>query len=217
MGTLDSLKISLQTLGGIGKILIFLGILLCGWIVGSGFGQAIKRFSQKIRIHSLLKRTGIESVFLKMNIPLNAPNFFREVIRWSIFLIFLVFAFDAVGFRESSALIREIVKYLPNVYVAILIFFVAIFLTDLSYKVVLVSSEKAKLKYSRLIGNIVRAIVWLFAILAILLQLNIASRIIEPILYGSILTLALVFGLSFGLGGKDLAKEILEDIKEKLS
>lgn len=217
MGPLENIKISLQALGVLGKVLIFLGILLCGWIVGSVVGQAIKRFSQKIKIPSLLKRTGIESVFLKMNIPLNAPSFLKEVLRWSIFLIFLVFAFDAIGFRESSALIKEVVAYLPNIYIAILIFFIAIFLTDLSYKVVLATSEKAKLKYARLIGNFVRGIVWLFAILAILLQLDIGSKIIEPILWGSILTLALIFGLSFGLGGKDLAKEILEDIKEKLS
>ena len=66
-------------------------------------------------------------------------------------------------------------------------------------------------------GAGVRWAIWIFAVLAILLQVGVTPDIIKAIVYGLIAMISLSFGLAFGLGGKDLAAEILKDLKEKIS
>jgi hypothetical protein len=50
-----------------------------------------------------------------------------------------------------------------------------------------------------------------------LAQLNVASEIINTMVTGFVGMLALAFGLAFGLGGKDVAAEILRSLKNKLT
>jgi len=44
----------------------------------------------------------------------------------------------------------------------------------------------------------------------------VASEIIEAMVYGMVGIITLAVGLAFGLGGKDLAAEILKELKEKI-
>jgi uncharacterized membrane protein YfbV (UPF0208 family) len=55
-----------------------------------------------------------------------------------------------------------------------------------------------------------------FAIFAILMQLGIARELIQILFTGLIALLVIVLGISFGLGGKDLARDILEEVRHKI-
>ncbi|HOA47705.1 MAG TPA: hypothetical protein PKH73_02245, partial [Candidatus Pacearchaeota archaeon] len=70
---------------------------------------------------------------------------------------------------------------------------------------------------SKLLGSGIRWAIWVFAILAILLQLGITPDIVRALIYGMIAMITIATGLAFGLGGKDLAAEILKELKDKLS
>ena len=65
-------------------------------------------------------------------------------------------------------------------------------------------------------GNIISYSAWILAILAILYQLQIVPTLILTIFIGFVALIVITFGLAFGLGGKDLAKKVLEDLEEKL-
>ncbi|NCO80485.1 hypothetical protein GW869_01785 [bacterium] len=76
--------------------------------------------------------------------------------------------------------------------------------------------EKEKITYSRFIGKWIGWAIWLFAILAILYQLQIASNLILAIFIGMVATISIALGIAFGLGGKDLAAKILKELEEKI-
>jgi len=61
----------------------------------------------------------------------------------------------------------------------------------------------------------IRWAIWFFAILAILYQLQITPSLILVIFIGMVATTSIALGLSFGLGGKDLAVKILKELEEK--
>lgn len=208
---------TIERLNPLVKFLVFLGVILVGWLVSSGIGQAVKRFLDRLRINSILKRMGWTEAFLRVGISLNVSKFFGEIVKWTFALLFLMLAFELIGLPQFSGFLGKILEYLPNIYISMLIFLIAVYLVDFSYKVILVSTEKSKIKYSKIIGGGIRGTIWLFAILAIFLQLGIATEIIKAILYGVVAILALSLGLSLGLGGRDLAKEFLEEIKQKFS
>ena len=71
-------------------------------------------------------------------------------------------------------------------------------------------------RLSGLVSVVVKWSIWVFAILAILYQLGIARPFMETIFTGLVATLVISLGLSFGLGGKEVAAELLQDLKRKL-
>jgi hypothetical protein len=89
-------------------------------------------------------------------------------------------------------------------------------LIDFSQKVFIGSLEKEKLTFSRFFGKGFSFSVWVLATLAIFYQLKIIPELILAIFIGVISIIVLVVGISFGLGGKDLAAKILKELEEKL-
>ncbi|MBU0999560.1 hypothetical protein KKG24_04675, partial [Patescibacteria group bacterium] len=66
------------------------------------------------------------------------------------------------------------------------------------------------------VASIVRYAVIIFTFLAALVQLGIAGSLINTLFIGVVGFLAIAGGLAFGLGGKDVAQEILEKIRKEL-
>jgi small-conductance mechanosensitive channel len=122
---------------------------------------------------------------------------------------------EILGFSQLSQFFQKIISYFPNIFISALIFLVALFLTDFSQKIVIGTLEEERITYSRFLGRAIRWLIWLFAILAILYQLQITPSLILTVFIGMIMTISLALGVAFGLGGKDLAAKILKELEEK--
>ena len=199
----------------LGALLLF----LIGWFISQWLGQRAAAFLSKIRLNQVLKGMGLEESLSRIDTRLNAPRFFGEIVRWFFVILFLAAAaevLELISFSPSfSQFLWSVVNYYPNIFIAILIFLVAVFLADFSQKIVVGTLEKERITYSRFLGKVIRWAIWLFATLAILYQLKITPSLILVIFVGVVITISLTLGLSFGLGGKDLATKILKELEEK--
>jgi len=190
-------------------------VLFIGWFVSKWIGQVAAAFLSKIRLNQVLKRMGLEEALTKIDTRLNAPKFFGEIVRWFFVILFLMAASEIFGLTQFSQFLGKVISYYPNIFIAALIFVVAVFLADFSQKIVVGTLEKEKITYSRFLGRAIRWAIWLFAILAILYQLRITPSLILAILIGMVATISIALGIAFGLGGKDLAAKILKELEEK--
>ena len=123
---------------------------------------------------------------------------------------------EVLGLTQFAGFLNSVLAYLPNVVVAVLILVVAVIISDISEKVIRTGVEGIRVGYGELIGTIVRWSIWIFAILAILYQLNVAPGLIQTLLSGVIGLIIIAGGIAFGLGGKDVAAEILNGIKKNI-
>jgi len=206
----------ISQMGPLMKIALSLGVIIVGWLICCAFSEVIQRFLKKIKVNQVLKEQGWEEFLSKAGISLNLPKFFGEIAKWCLFVVFLLLACDILELSGLRDFLEKILDYIPNIIVAGAIFIVAVFLADFSFKVVTASLERARITYAYLFGKGVQIGIWIFAILAILLQLGIARDLIKAVIYGVVGMIALACGIAFGLGGKEIAKEILEEIKEKM-
>ncbi len=192
---------------------------LIGWFISQWLGKKAAAFLSRIRLNQVLKGMGLEESLSRIDARLNAPKFFGEIVRWFFVILFLAVAAEVLklnSFSPSfSQFLWRVVNYYPNIFIAILIFLVAVFLADFSQKIVVGTLKKEKITYSRFLGRMIRWAIWLFAILAILYQLKITPSLILVIFIGAVITISIALGLSFGLGGKDLAAKILRELEEK--
>jgi len=122
---------------------------------------------------------------------------------------------DILALPAFSELLNGIIAYLPNVIVAALMFVVTVIITDLIEKVIVISIGGMKVSYVTAVGSIVKWALWVFAIFAIMTQLGIAKDLSLVLFQGIIQFFIISLGLAFGLGGKEVAGEILKGVVEK--
>lgn len=191
-------------------------ILLLGLFVSRWIGRKVAALLDKTKLNQALKRLGVEEALIKMESKLNAPKFFGEIFKWFFYFVFSWAFFSVLGLQQFSLALERVLVYFPNIFIAAVIFIVAVFLTDFSQKIVVGTLEKEKITYSRVLGKGAALIIWILAILAMLYQLKIVPTLILTIFIGVVAIIVLILGISFGLGGKDVAAKILKDLEEKL-
>jgi hypothetical protein len=195
-------------------------LLIVGWIVAKILGKIVRKFLDKIRLNPVIKRLGWVEAFSRAGLNLDLVKFFGEVVKWLVFIVFLMFAGEIWGFVPLSQFLAKIVDYFPNILIASLIFLVTVYLVDFTYRIffgiVREKEEKAEVSYSKFLSVVVRRAIWVLASLAILYQLQIVPHLILSLFIAILALIVLAVGISFGLGGKEIAKKILEEWKEKL-
>lgn len=216
LSTINTFLENIEQFGSFTRTLVSLLVILIGWLVSGALGQIITALLDRIRLNQALKRMGWEEAFNKAETKMNVSKFFGDFTKWIFVIIFIMIGSEIVGLSGFTEFLLKFFDYVPNIIISSLIFIAAVFLTDFSYRIVLASAERANISYSKLLGTGIRIIVWTFTILAILLQLGVATDIIKALVYGVVGTISLALGLAFGLGGKNLAEEILRELKEKV-
>ena len=196
----------------IGAIIVF----IIGWFISVGIGKLVAEVLIRIKFNKLFEKTGWKQALEKAELKVNAAEFIGAIAKWVLVIVFLLAAVEILGFVQFASFLKSILAYLPNVIVATLILVVTVILVDIVEKVVRTAVEGVKVGYGHLVSVMIKWSIWIFAVLAILHQLGIARPFMETLFTGFVAMLVISLGIAFGLGGKDVAAEILQDLKKKL-
>lgn len=194
---------------------------LVGGIMVLVFGLILAEIVRKILI-SLFKFLKV-SVFLKKTKLLKEKEvliweeILAEIVRWSIVILFLIPSVEIWGLSKVTVVLNQLLFYLPNVLVAVIIGLIGFIFANLVSDLVKHSLQTIGSSLANTLGALAKFSLVFFTVLIVMHQLGIAQDLIRILFTGIVVMLALAGGLAFGLGGKDIAKEILEDLRKKLS
>ncbi|MBT9170624.1 MAG: hypothetical protein DDT18_00968 [Actinobacteria bacterium] len=190
-------------------------VIIIGLVVASGLRALIEKIVGVLKIDSLLKKIGLSPFFERAGLQINTGKFFGLLVYWFLMIVFILAATDILGLFGVSLFLRDILAYIPNIIIAVLIMLAAIVLANFSKSVVKASVMGAKLHASKFLGTLVWWTITVFGFLAALIQLGIAVTILNTLITGLIAMLALAGGIAFGLGGKDYAAYLLEKLRRE--
>ncbi|MDO8497700.1 MAG: hypothetical protein Q7S61_04105 [bacterium] len=139
-----------------------------------------------------------------------------EVLRWTIILLFLIPTLEAWGLSRATTVLNQLLLYLPNVIVAVIIGFVGLILSNLVADVVRHSIKTIGSTTANTLATFAKWTMTFFTVLIIMNQLGVAQDLIRILFTGIVAMLTIAGGLAFGLGGKDMAKESLEELKKNM-
>jgi hypothetical protein len=108
-----------------------------------------------------------------------------------------------------SALIADLIAYIPHLFVAVIILLVGAFIAKFVKDMTDGAVATAKMKHDW-IGHVVYIIVMLFTIVTALKQAQVDIGFITDNINTIVMGIMLALGLSFGLGGKEKAKEVID-------
>jgi len=138
-----------------------------------------------------------------------------EIARWFVIIAFLIPAADLWGLGRFASVLDGLLAYLPNVFVAVLLLLVGFAVSRLVYDLVLASIKGISKESARTVALVARYAVLIFVFLVVLNQLGIASDLIRILFSGIVAMVAIAGGLSFGLGGKDAARDVIEKFRKR--
>jgi hypothetical protein len=191
-------------------------ILIIGLIVAAIIKAIVQKVIDAIKVDTLLKRVGLAPYFERGGLQINAGKFVGLLVYWFLVIVFVLAAADILQLWGLSAFLQSVVFYLPNIIVAVLIMLAAVVLANFLRSLVRASVSSARLHGSKFLGSLTWWVVIIFGFLAALIQLGIATVIINTLVTGLIAMLALAGGIAFGLGGKDYASHLLGKLKDSV-
>jgi len=210
-----------QLLSAIGNLLLALIVFVIGYLISIAIGKLIAEILKSVKFNKLFDKEGWRRALQRANVEVNPAEFIGAIFKWIFVIASLVIAVDVLKLTSFAGFLTQVLNYLPNVVVAVLVFVVAIIISDIVEKLVRVTVERLKVGSGYLASTIVKWAIWIFTFFLILDQLLPESLLIKTlytsIVYGVVGALALGFGLAIGLGGKETAAKIIGDMHKKVS
>ena len=199
------------------NLIVAVVIFIVGWLIGLGLGRVVEQVVNALRVDHALKATGLERVLARAGFSLSAGKFLGFLVKWFFIIVFLVASLDVLHLTVVNYFISDVVlAYLPQVIVAALILLVAAVVADAAERVVSGSARMASLRSAGFVGKVARYAIWIFAILAALAQLNVATAFVQTLFTGIVIAVAIALGLAFGLGGQKVAERYLDRLSSEI-
>src|SRR5918911_2376352 len=179
-------------------------ILVIGYIIARALQAVVGRVLQSIGFDRWMERGGIKQFFDRAETSQTPHSILGKLVFWFVFIIAITMAADALGIPQVSAVLGQLIAYIPNIIAAILILILAALLANFLASVVRGATG------STLLGSIARYAIIVYAVFAALTQLGIAVELTAPtflILLGAV---ALAAAIAFGIGGREVARDLIE-------
>jgi len=196
-------------LGAIPKVIGFAVILIIGWIIASALATPVAAILRSGKINEPAQRAGISRFVQKMGVNTDAAGFLATLVKWFVRLIVLVTAFDALGLPAVSQVLEQILLWLPNLVVALVVLVIGGLAANALAGIVRGATAESGLGNPNLLATIARVAVWSFAIVIGVNQIGVATTIVNSLFMATVGAVAVAFALAFGLGGRETAAAIV--------
>jgi hypothetical protein len=202
------------------NLLLAVVVFIIGYLISAGIGRIVAEILKSVKFNRLFEKEGWKTALDRASVHVNPSEFIGAIFKWVFVIVSLLVAVDILNLVQFGGVLTEVLNYLPNVVVAALIFVVAVIISDILEKLIRVTVERMRVGYGYVAASIVKWAIWIFTIFLILDQLLPQSELIKTlymaIVWGIVGSIGLGVAIAIGLGGKEAAAEIINDMKEKI-
>src|SRR3712207_8322691 len=95
-------------------------ILVIGYIVAKVLQAVVGRVLQAIGFDSWMEKGGIKQFFDRAETNQTPVSILGQLVFWFVFIIALTMAADALGIPQVSAVLGQLIAYIPSIIAAVL-------------------------------------------------------------------------------------------------
>jgi hypothetical protein len=206
----DSLQRALNSLiGFIPNLIGFLVILLIGYVVARLVKLAVTKVLEKVGLDRALSGSSA-GTYVERASPGARPSLLVGVIAfWFIFIYAIAAAVGALKIPALTNFMGNVQNYLPNVIAAVLILVLGVALAGAAGA--FAGRVMGDSSFGRMTRTIAPTLILAIVVFMVLNQLKIAPAIVTTTYIALIGMLAVSGALAFGLGGREVAADMLRD------
>lgn len=187
-------------------------ILLIGLVLATLLKRLLLSVLAFFRLSGILERTKL----MKKSEVSVWEEVLAEVLRWTVIILFLIPTLEVWGLSRATAVLNQLLFYLPNVIIAVIIGFIGLIVANMTSDIVKHSFATVDTRSSQTFALLTKGSIVFFTSLVVMNQLGVAQDLIRILFTGIIAMIALAGGLAFGLGGREIASELLQELMKKV-
>jgi hypothetical protein len=208
------LQVRERLLDVIPRVLVLVTLLAAGFVLGWLARAAVSRASRALGVDRLFERWGLAPSLRRSGIVRLPSDVLGLVCFWAIFILFASVGVDELVLRLAPSgapgATALLVAFLPPLFAAALILLVGWLVANFLSQGVLIAAVNARLPEARLLARGVHWGVLLFAAATALTHLGIGKEMVLVAFGVTFGGVVFALALAFGLGGRHVARHILE-------
>lgn len=193
--------------GVLGAVLL----LLIGMLIARGLRTAVEKFLKLVRMDEYTEKVKLNELLSRLGFGTSPAFIVGFLVYWLVILAFLVSAANAVELTVVSELLEQFALFIPRLIGAVLVLAGGLLLAHFSGEIVQNAAVANKIQGAVALSKAARLVVMVFAAIMALEQIGIDTSIITSSVQIILATIGLGLAIAFGLGGKDVAADILRN------
>jgi mechanosensitive ion channel-like protein len=185
-------------------------LLLVGVIAGWLARRVVRGAARVVGLDRHMERWGVGPSLRRSAIFVTPVDLLATVAFWAVFVVFASLGIDALGVPGSPGAAAFLVSFIPPLFAAVLVLLVGILVASFLSQGLLIAAVNAGVPEARLLARAVHWGVLLFAVATALTGLGIGKEMVLVAFGITFGGLVFALALAFGLGGRSIAREILE-------
>lgn len=184
-------------------------VVLLGWLLAYALKVIVRSIMRLTRFDKLSDDAGASQLLNRAALPTSTELLSRFVF-WIAWLGFILLGVNVLGIVGLQEYVARFFLFLPRLFVALFVVFFGVLAASFFSRAALLAAVNANLPSARLLSNSIRFVIVIFVVSMAFEELGIAEQtmlVAFGLLFGALM---LGLALSFGLGGKDLARDFLE-------
>jgi len=190
-----------------------LGILMVGLAIAKMIERGTDIALHRIGFDRWMREGGVTEALERAGTTLDPSSVIAKLVFWTVIVLVIVLAAQALGIAAVSILFAELLAYVPNVIAAVMVLVLGILLGEFIKDLVLASA--GGLPGGLNLARAAKAAIILLAVFMALDQLDIAQDIVLVFFIAVVGAAALAAGIAFGLGGREVAAQITREWYER--
>jgi small-conductance mechanosensitive channel len=191
---------SLPRLGG-AVLLLVLGIAIA--FLG---GRLVRRALLTVGLDPLADRFGIHDVLRRIGLPPSLSHILGTTVRIALIVVAVVAAVSLLGLGALSEALNAVVLFMPKLFVALALTLAGVVLAQ--FLGARVDRLAQQMDIAAPLRQLVEVAVIALFVLTALAQLGVPTMILTALVGVVLLAAVLTLALAFGLGGRDVARQI---------
>lgn len=190
---------------------LVLGIVLIvvALVVAKGVERILRMVMTRIRVDDLVQSVGIDSALQSIGVRGSLNAIVPRIVYFLLLFLFAQTAADALGLEAISGALSAFLGYLPNIVAAVLILVLGSSAAQVVGQAVERAAGESGIDFAASLGSVVSALVLFVIGIMAIGQLKIDTEMIRLVTTGLMAGGALAFGLSFGLGSREVTRDVL--------
>lgn len=184
-------------------------LLIFGWAIGRVVQFSVGGLLRRLGIDKLAERAGATEALANMGWATSVSYILARLVYWLILLVFLLAAVESLGLPGVTGTLGGLVAYLPHVLAAAVIFLIGSLIARAVGDAVGALAVQSGMTTGPVLGRLIRYVLIIFAAILALEQLGVETTLLVTVSIAIIAATALALALAFGLGNRELARNIM--------
>ena len=180
-----------------------------GFLIATLARRVVRRVLGWAHFDRLSLRTGASDMLRIAEMP-TAEVLVAKIVFWIVWIGFIVSAVDTLQFTPFQGLVGEFYRFVPRFVLALLVLALGFLVGNFLWRATLLASVNAGLPGARLLSGALRVLVIAIGAVMALEQLGLATTVALTAFAITFGALMLGLSIAFGLGGRDAAKQLIE-------